>query len=114
MAKRVRYSEENPIPVRIEYKDNGASRDEPMLTSEEAAAKLGVAKKTLVRWWRKLRFPSEEYEPNEEWRGAQMRLLWPASVVARLGALLDGTADRAGQPGQRRLPEVAWKSGKKW
>lgn len=119
MAKRVRYTEENPIPVRIEYKDNGADRDEQRLTSEEAAIELGVAKQTLLRWWRKMRFPDhpevpEAYEPDEEYKGGQMRLLWPMSVVTRLKELLGNTADVAGKPGAQRLPHVTWKAAAKW
>lgn len=115
MAKRIRYTDENPALKRLQRRENGATDDEPRMTSEQAAEALGVPKRTLTRWYSKMRFPShpefaEAYEPEEEWIGNQMRLLWPACVVDRIRSLLDDTKQVAGTPGMRRLPEVEWGS----
>lgn len=118
MAKRKRFNAENPCPVRMEYKKNGAAKDEQRLTTVETATRLQVPKRTLLRWWTRMRFPAhaefeEAYEPDEEYRGDQMRLLWPVSVVDRIEGLLEKTQDVAGLPGIARLPPVPWSYKKK-
>lgn len=115
MARRKRYDDENPCPTRLETKDNGASADERRLTSSEAADYLGVQKRTLTRWWHRMRFPehpefTEAYEPDEEYKGDQLRLLWPVSVLDRIQILLERTDAVSGMPGFQRLPSVPWKS----
>lgn len=123
MPKRLRYTAEHPAPIRMEYKQNGAYPTDPRMTSQEAADSLGIPKRTLVRWWRRLRFPpappelehlEEPYDPDEEWKGDQMRLLWPVVVVDRIRELLEATDSVKGIPGMPRLPKVEWKAATKW
>lgn len=115
MVRRTRYDENNPAPIRVQRKDNGATDKEPRYTSTETARALDIPKRTLTRWYARARFPehpkfTEAYEPEEHWVGNQMRLMWPKCVVDRIRSLLADTSNASGLPGIRRLPEVPWKT----
>lgn len=117
MAGRRRYPE--GAPVTITRAANGADPEEPRYTTGIAARMLGIPSVTLFRWWQAIKFPdaapdtdaADPYEPDQQTKGGQLTLLWPASVVERIRLLLEATASLAGIPGAARLPPKPGSAG---
>lgn len=111
MAGRTRYK--GGAPVEWQYAHNGANPEDKRLSTAQAATILGVQKPTLFRWWKQCKFPDpapgavDPYQPDMMWKGEQMTLHWPVSVVEAIKALLAATAAVEGQAGSPRLPPKA-------